>query len=674
MSDDVLGLVITLLLLALFVGAFVLPIAALVVSINTRRKLNELSQRQPAPPEKTTEAGLSGLVQQLTVRVARLEAGIDARPAPSAPAPTEATTSEADVRSPVREPELPPPPQPVHAPAPAAPMPPPIVARPIDAASLESVIGRRLLGWAAVALIVFATAFFLKYAFDNRWIGELGRVAIGVAAGIALTALGYRFHKRRWGVFSQILTGGGVAVLYLSAYASFAYYHLASQKAAFVYLTILIAEAAALALLYDAPAIAVMALIGGFLTPVLLHSNQNQYQVLFGYIFALDIATLAFLKRWWGMSSLAFAGTHLLFWLWCLENYERPKLGAVMVFQTVVFFAFLVVRFAQRLLKKGAIEFDDLATFGDEPLAFITKLESLFLLLANAFVYFATAYWFLNPDYHRWMGPFALGMAILYAAIGKLLVDRHAITRSELLFMISVALTFVTLAVPIQWHGNWITIAWAIEGLLILFAGVEKRSQWLRAMAHCAFALALLKLFFWDSPFGDRGPFTPLLNQYFLSSLFVTACLFAAAIVYEKLGERKQIAARVFQIVLVVVALITLWWIMTIEVQTYFAGRALREGTSEGHQHERWLGQMTLSVLWSIYAAVLAAVGFIRRRAAVRWASLSLFALTVVKVMLIDIAVLEQLYRIIAFLVLGTILLLVTWGYHRAFYSKESSR
>jgi len=82
---------------------------------------------------------------------------------------------------------------------------------------------------------------------------------------------------------------------------------------------------------------------------------------------------------------------------------------------------------------------------------------------------------------------------------------------------------------------------------------------------------------------------------------------------------------------------------------------------------------MAMSVLWSIYAAVLMAVGFFRRLSALRWAGLSLFALTVVKVMLIDIAVLEQLYRIIAFLVLGVLLLVVAWGYHRVSHLKESS-
>ena len=81
---------------------------------------------------------------------------------------------------------------------------------------------------------------------------------------------------------------------------------------------------------------------------------------------------------------------------------------------------------------------------------------------------------------------------------------------------------------------------------------------------------------------------------------------------------------------------------------------------------------MALSVLWAAYAAALAAFGFVRRVAVIRWAALVLFALTIVKAMLVDIAQLQQLYRIIVFFVLGFLLLLVAWGYHRAFHSRES--
>ena len=100
--------------------------------------------------------------------------------------------------------------------------------------------------------------------------------------------------------------------------------------------------------------------------------------------------------------------------------------------------------------------------------------------------------------------------------------------------------------------------------------------------------------------------------------------------------------------------------------------RALAEREPEDAAHQRWLGQMALSVVWAAYAGALAAVGFMRRAAPIRWAALVLFAVTVIKAMLVDIAELQQLYRIIVFFVLGILLLLVAWAYHKAFHSRES--
>lgn len=668
--DDFFGLIISLIVLALLVGSFVLPVVALVISVRSKRKLT-----------RQTELTLQ-LVQQLTVRVARLEAALKAHPPAVAetvdePKPVSEAPAEPPIAVPAAPRPGPPPGPPPVSPPPTSPRPvftSTLPARKINAREIESVIGRRWLGWAAVALILFATAFFLKYAFDNRWIGELGRVAIGVTVGLTLNVLGFRYHKRGWRIFSQILTAGGVALLYLSVYAAFGYYHLATQQAAFVYLAILIAEAAGLALLYNAPAIAIMALIGGFLNPILLRSDRDQYQSLFGYIVALDIGALALLKRWWGLGSLAFFGTHLLFWMWYGDRYHPRKLGAVMIFQTVVFLIFLLSHLARRLFRHQKPAFEDLGQIMTDPFKWPAVFENLGLLLINPFVFFATSYHLLNPNQHDWMGVFAIGMALGYAGAAKVLLDRKATTRSELLLMIGVALIFVTLAIPIQLKSNWITIGWAVEALVILWAGIETRSEPLRVAAHTVFVLTLIRLVFWDTPHGYRGLFTPILNKYFLSSLLVTACLFAAAVVYNRLGGRKQVPAPKLTIVILIGAVITLWFIMSVETHTFFAARAAAERSPEDVQLQRWLGQMALSVLWSAYATSLAAIGFIRRAAAVRWAALALFALTVIKVMLVDIAALQRLYRIIAFLVLGLLLLLVAWAYHKVFHAKESSK
>jgi len=406
---DLLFLILVLLLFAVLGTAIVLPIVTLVFSIKTRRRLEAL------------EATLAGR-----------PVVVEPKPAPASPPPPE----------PVLQPPPPPPPPRVSPPR-----------KSLNAFELESLIGRRGVGWVAVVLILFATAFFLKYAFDNRWIGELGRVSIGITFGIAMSLAGYRYRRRGWRIFSQILTAGGIVLLYLSTYAAFGYYHLVGQKTAFAFLAILIAEAAALALVYNAPAIAIMALIGGLLTPVLLHSDRDQYRSFFTYLVVLDAGALALLKHWRGLSSIAYYGTQILFWTWYDENYHHQKRGAVLIFQTAIFLLFLLAHLGRELLRRES-----------------ATLEDALLLLANPFVFFATAYHLLNPTHHDWMGAFAIIMALLYAGIAKILLSRGVEARREILLLIAVALTFVTIAIPIQLRSSWITIAWAVEGVAILWA------------------------------------------------------------------------------------------------------------------------------------------------------------------------------------------------------------
>jgi uncharacterized membrane protein len=645
--NDLFSLILVLLLLGFLVVIFVLPILALIVSIRSKNKvLERLTKFEAAHGINANE---QSSIQQLSARVQRLEERL-AGGESHTPVATKSFNETPPPQEPKTEPITP-----EHEKEPAK----KIEKVPsLSAYDLESIIGRRWIGWVAVSLILFATAFFLKYAFDNRWIGEVGRVATGIAAGVVMTSLGFRYFKRGWRIFSQILTGGGVVLLYLSAYAAFGYYHLVPQKTAFGFMAILIAEAAALALLYQAPAIAIMALLGGFLTPLLLHTNRDQYVSFFGYIIALDLGALALLKHWRGLRTIAFLGSHILFWLWYDEHYHHEKLHAVLVFQVVLFLIFLLAHVAARLLRR---------------LESIT-LEDIWLLGINPFIFFATVYHLLNPSYHGWMGSFAIVMALIYAGTAKLLLDRATTNhRVESLSLIGVALTFVTIAIPIQLRGNWITIAWAVEALAMLWTGIETRSLRLRVSACLIFGVTFGKLLLWDTPYGDRPAFIPVFNRYFLSSMVVVGCLFAAAALYRNVARQKNVPASVMKFVFLVAAIVALWLVSSIETHTFFQGRAFAQHVAEEARHQRWLGQMALSVVWAIYAAVLAAVGFVRRSSVTRWAALGLFALTIIKAMLVDIAELQQLYRIIVFFVLGVLLLLVSWAYHKAFQAREST-
>src|SRR6185437_6878887 len=166
--DDAFGLIIALVLLALLVGGIILPIVALVVSIRTRNQLNQsLSRLQSSSPLAPAESqSVWHIVQELTARVARLEAALGQRP-PVAPAPETLRPEAQDRPEPIPSPPAAAAPSQIVQPAPPGQTPPPVQppmfsaaapARTINAQELESIIGRRWLGWAAVALILFGTA------------------------------------------------------------------------------------------------------------------------------------------------------------------------------------------------------------------------------------------------------------------------------------------------------------------------------------------------------------------------------------------------------------------------------------------------------------------------------------------------------------------------------------
>src|SRR5207302_1610973 len=179
---------------------------------------------------------------------------------------------------------------------------------------------------------------------------------------------------------SQILTGGGIVILYLSVYAAFSYYHLVDQRSAFVFLVILVAEAHLLALAYNARPIAVTALLGGFLVPILLTTGRDQYAVLFAYIGVLDVGMLAVViaRRWRWVGSLAYVGTQILFWAWYGEHYHPEKRTAVLIFQTAIFVLFVLADLAPHLGRHAA------------------GWEEWIRLAVNPFVFYATCYFLLN--------------------------------------------------------------------------------------------------------------------------------------------------------------------------------------------------------------------------------------------------------------------------------------
>lgn len=230
---------------------------------------------------------IEGLVVNVSMRLDALQAELKKSGAsiPAQPAPSIVEPAPAHV----------PPPAPTATPSPA-PLFPARVESKQKSREWEAIIGGNWFNKIGIAAIILGIAFFLRYAIENDWINNTGKVLLGVATGLAFIAAGERFQNKMLKVFARGLTGGGAAILYLSLYFAFQVYQLISQSLAFGLMALVTAGMVALALRHTSRTILLFAMFGGFLTPFWVSTGAVRPVALFTYLAILDLGLVAVLK------------------------------------------------------------------------------------------------------------------------------------------------------------------------------------------------------------------------------------------------------------------------------------------------------------------------------------------------------------------------------------------
>ncbi|HVA16494.1 MAG TPA: DUF2339 domain-containing protein, partial [Candidatus Dormibacteraeota bacterium] len=168
-----------------------------------------------------------------------------------------------------------------------------LVAGNASSLDLENVVAGKWLNYIGIVAVLFAATFFIKYAFDNNWVGPRGRVGIGLLLGAALVAWSGWLLRRGYKYFSEGIAGLGAAVLYLSLWGGSHYFHIFNSSQAFAGMIVVTAAMVAVALGRDSQRLALLALIGGFLTPELVSTGIDHEIVLFTYTALLSAGMLA---------------------------------------------------------------------------------------------------------------------------------------------------------------------------------------------------------------------------------------------------------------------------------------------------------------------------------------------------------------------------------------------
>jgi uncharacterized membrane protein len=464
--------------------------------------------------------------------------------------------------------------------------------------SLEGRVGSQWFNRIGIVAILIGVALFLKFAFDNHWVGAAGRVLIGLVSGAALIAWSERFRSKGYAAFSYSLKAVGSGVLYLSLWAAFSMYHLIPPGVAFTGMILVTAFNAFIAWRQSAELLAVYAIVGAFSTPLLLSTGRNEEVFLFSYLLMMNAATMALLvlKGWNRLLVLSFLGTVGFYWGWYWQFYAPAAFVTTTVFLSlfVLLFAAATILARQR---RSHPEQDDAAR--------------VLVSLANAAFGFLGFYAMLSQNgsgRNTALAWCSVGFGAFYLGVRKLM-EHTPIAGSRLASLsdvqLSIAIVFLTLAVPLAVHGHWVTVGWMAEGAVLVWVAARMRTILMQVLAAGALALGLISLAM-DATIGQTHVLwnTRLLSFAVSIAAMTVATMLARAEVNREVNrEGAANSARPWQLLAQTGGVITHALVIVavlLEIHTYWwSGPAPAAGMAD----LRTPGSLLSSAIWLMAAS-----------------------------------------------------------------------
>mgnify|MGYP003624152673 CR=1 FL=1 len=434
---------------------------------------------------------------------------------------------------------------------------------------LEKFIGENLINKIGIAILIIGVAIGAKYSIENDLISPLTRIILGYLVGLGLLGVSMKL-KTRYENFSAVLVGGALAIFYFLTYAAYDYYELIPQLLTFALMFIFTVFTVFVALQYNKQLIAHIGLVGAYAVPSLLSDGSGHAEVLFSYVAIINIGilVLAFKKYWKPLNYVSFALTWLIFFSWHASNYESSvDFIMALTFASVFFIIFYISFLAYKLIKKEPFERTD-----------------ILLLLANSFVFYGLGYSILNDHEtgSQLLGLFTICNAILHFIV-SVVIYRLKLADKNLFYLVAgLVLVFITIAIPVQLDGNWVTLLWVGEAALLFWIGRTKNIAVYESLSYPLMALATLSLYqdwiggyFDDYLYDGASEMVPLLNIQFLSSiLFIAAFGFIYFIHNNKTFvspiSPKNDLLKIVSFVIPAIIITTVYFSFLLEIEHYF--------------------------------------------------------------------------------------------------------
>ena len=402
--------------------------------------------------------------------------------------------------------------------------------------SMEYAVASQWLLRIGVLILIVGIGFFLKYSIERGLLGPQARVALSAVTGLVLLIAGTRILGKRYHVLGQGLLGAGLATLYFSAFASSNLFHLVDPMVAFALMGLITMLAGGIAVRFDSILVAVLGILGGYLTPLMLESEVVNFPGLFGYMLILGVGVLGicFWKNWPIVNYLSFFTTFALVFV-AMNRYTPDRFWEVFPFLIAFFVLFSTMTILYKIVRQSK-----------------SNLLDLVAMFINAGVFFGVGYRLIDQVYGRTaIATLSLGLTAFYAAHIFYFLRRRLVDRELLVSFIGLATFFLAITMPLVLSRQWITASWALQALVLVWVAEKLGSNFVRQVAFFLFAVVLVRFCFYDLERQFRGglattaemsmgDYLRLLVERVMAFGVPIAC-FAGA--YRMMGKPPEVAA-----------------------------------------------------------------------------------------------------------------------------------
>ena len=546
--------------------------------------------------------------------------------------------------------------------------------------NIEQYLGGNWLVRIGIFALILGVGFFLQHAFSNNWINHQSQIATGILISFVLIFFG-DFFAKRYPIYSFALSGGGVAVLYLTIFIGSTVYEIInSPYISMLMLVLTSAISVRLSFLRSSQTLAVLGLIGALLAPLLIYDSQilsevsgitfsepedSNLLVYYLFVISLSVLVISFFKDWRFFRILSILGSYQLLGTWNELYKDNISMINSFSFLTVNFFMHFLITIGYFIRKNVIPKIWEYSTISLNPL--------IYLLITNNL---------LKTDNSSWLGIIILCIGLLYFifAYASYIRSHYEITLSSML--IGVGLICIFSAIPVQLSGSIVTILFSIQALVILWLSIRLKSWELQTFSFSIFLVVIFRLLFIDFSNFELGDYQILFNERFLVFFVVILCLIISSYFYYleinkfqlyskniffKFTEKNiqtlktNLSIKNLFILSLIFTNFLIVWSISFEITSVFDSNIF-ELDSDTKSYAKGLG---LTIFWGMYASILLVIGISKRSYQIRSAAIFLLGIPVVKLFIYDTFNLEQIYRIISYVFLGILLIIGGFIYQK---------